>query len=145
MCTKNDFIRKSQVQIFHTDPRRLLAHIAHPALQCHVFAMHAPQSGRPLEERKRWRTETQEITHRYCQNIPLFVLIDANAKSGPKCEPVVFEIENTCSASTGLFCDHHQTQQLCLPSTSMIHQGPTATWMSPDGHQGHRIDFVAIL
>ena len=58
---KPQFLKKSQVQIVHADPRKLLARIVHPALQCLFLSMHAPQRGRPLGERRTWWKETHEI------------------------------------------------------------------------------------
>ena len=132
------------MQIVHADPRRLLARIDHPMLQCHVLSMHAPQSGRPLSERTQWWADTQEIANTHCRNIPLIVLIDANAKSGPHRPPIVFDKDDVCSANTNLFLDFLHAQELCLPCTSQSHTGPTATWTSPDGMHDHRIDYVAI-
>ena len=141
---KSQYLKKSQVQIVHADPRRLFARIEHPALQCQILAMHAPQSGRPLGERKKWWEDTHAIVQKYCSRTPLVVLIDANAKSGPHQPPVVFDNDDACSANTNFFLNFLQTMELCLPCTGHIHNGPTATWKSPDGMHAHRIDYVAV-
>ena len=141
---KTMFLQKSHVQIIHADPRRLLARIDSPALQCHVFSAHAPQSGRSREERKCWWQETQDILQTHCKDNQLVVLIDANAKSGPKLAPIVFDRDDASSANTEFFRALLQAQNLCLPCTSQIHCGPISTWTSPDGTSSHRIDFVAV-
>ena len=141
---KPHYLKKSHVQIVHADTRRLLACIDHPMFQCHVLSMHAPQSGRPLSERKQWWTDTQELADVHCRNFPLIVLIDANAKSGPHRPPIVFNNDDVSSANTNFFIDFLHAQDLCLPCTSQSHIGPTATWTSPDGMHDHRIDYVAI-
>ena len=106
--------------------------------------MHAPQSGRPLGERKTWWEETQEIANAHCKDIPLIALIDANAKSGPKRPPIVFENDYVCSANTDFFINFLQAQSLYLPCTSQIHSGTNDTWTAPDGVHRHRIDYVAV-
>ena len=141
---KSQFLRKSQVQVVHADPRRLLVRIENPQLNCHVLSMHAPQSGRPLCERKTWWEETQDIVQTHCRDIPLILLIDANAKSGPQRPPVVFDQDDSCSANTAFFIDFLHVHGLYLPCTSCLHDGPTATWTSPDGMHQHRIDYVAV-
>lgn len=142
--TKPIFLKKSHAQIVHADPRRLLARLDHPAFQCFILTAHAPQSGRPREERQHWWSETNEILHKHCKAIPLVVLIDANAKSGPQKDPIVFAKDDTISANTEFLIDFLQSQNLCLPSTGQIHTGPDATWTSLDGHTRHRIDYVAV-
>ena len=138
------FLKKSHVQVIHADPRRLLARIDHPALRCYVLSMHAPQSGRPLSERKLWWQETTEIAAAHCHDHPLLVLIDANAKSGPCNPPVVFDNDDNSSANTDFFMHFLQMHLLCLPCTSKIHCGPNMTWTAPDRLHSHRIDYVAV-
>ena len=70
--------------------------------------------------------------------------MDANAKTGPSCEPIVFGKDDASSANTIFLCDFLVDRNLCLPSTSQLHQGPDHTWTAPDGIAQHRIDFVAI-
>ena len=47
-------IQARQVQVIHADPRRLIARLAHPCIDCLFLVLHAPQSGRPLHERRNW-------------------------------------------------------------------------------------------
>jgi hypothetical protein len=74
----------------------------------------------------------------------LYVLLDANAKTGPRCDPIVFDRDDASSANTGFLLDFLAERTLCLPSTSQMHQGSDHTWTAPDGIAQHRIDFVAI-
>ena len=82
-----------------------------------------------------------------CQSLdskhPLFVMMDANAKSGPLHEPFVKD-SDSCSANTPFLLEFLQTLQLHLPCTSAVHSGDKTTWTSPDGTTTHRIDFIAL-
>ena len=141
---KPKFIKRSNVQVVHADPRRLFVRIESPELQFFVTVLHAPQSGRPLDERKQWWTRTNELVDALQKDIPVLVLLDANAKSGPRCPPTVFENDDVISASTPFFLEFLQQHELCLPCTSSIHVGTNSTWISPDGLTQHRIDFIAV-
>ena len=138
------FIKKSHLQVVHSDPRRIVVRLAHPCLDCHVCVFHAPQSGRPLQERRAWWDETSRILQSYASEHSLYVLLDANAKTGPRCDPIVFDRDDASSANTGFLLDFLAERTLCLPSTSQMHQGSDHTWTAPDGIAQHRIDFVAI-
>ena len=138
------YISKSQIQVVHADSRRLLVRISNPCIECHVCVLHAPQSGRPLQERRDWWHETNRILQNNTGNISLYVLIDANAKTGPSCDANIFDKDDQCSANTEFFREFLSARSLCLPSTSHIHQGKDSTWTSRDGQTMHRIDFVAI-
>ena len=138
------YIQKSHVQVVHADPRRLLVRLAHPCIDCHICVLHAPQSGRPFQERRDWWAETNQILHVHTGSVSLYVLIDANAKTGRSCEAIVFDKDDHCSANTEFLREFLQERGLCLPCTSHIHQGADHTWTAPDGQTQHRIDFVAI-
>eukprot|EP00435_Cladocopium_sp_Y103_P071791 s39_g38.t1 len=137
-------LRKNHVQVLHADPRRLLARLAHPFLNCFFLVLHGPQSGRSLQERRTWWSETQDLVSQSCAAFPLYVLMDANAKSGPSCEPVVFCHDDACSVNTEFLLNFLKDNDLCLPCTSDIHVGQQHTWTSIDGLSVHRIDYVAV-
>lgn len=141
---KSTKIKKQHLQVLHSDPRRLLVRLAHPCINCHFFVLHAPQSGRPLQERRLWWDETQQIASQLANDISLYVMIDANAKTGKSQPPVVFANDDVTSANTDMFRHFLHECGLCLPCTTDIHQGPNATWTAIDGQSTHRIDFVAI-
>eukprot|EP00435_Cladocopium_sp_Y103_P073809 s386_g45.t1 len=141
---KPQFFARSHFQLLHHDPRRLLARVATPYLDGFFLVLHAPQSGRSLQERQTWWDDTVNLVDHHCHDFPLYVMMDANAKTGTRQEPIVFDFEDTASSSTQFLRAFLEHRDLCLPSTTEIHQGPHHTWMSPDGNSTHRIDYVAI-
>ena len=106
--------------------------------------LHGPQSGRLLQERQEWWEETRTIVSGMCQHFPNYVMLDANAKTGPRCQPIVFEHDDSVSSNTIFFLEFLTDLELCLPCTSAVHSGTQSTWISPDGLTDHRIDYVAI-
>ena len=138
------YFQRSHVQLLHHDPRRLIVCIVHPALQFFAIVLHAPQSGRPVQERKAWWQETTALISEQCKTYPIFVMMDANAKTGPPRPPIVFQHGDTSSSSTAFLNDFLLDTELCLPCTSEVHAGEHCTWTSPDGNSHHRIDFIAI-
>ena len=141
---KARYLSRSHVQLLHHDPRRPVVRIACPYLDCYVMVLHAPQSGRSNQERTQWWSETTGIANDLCRDQPVFVLMDANAKTGPSLVPVVFEHGDACSGSTSHLISFLEDLQLCLPCTCDVHRGEHHTWTSPDGSSVHRIDFVAV-
>ena len=138
-------LRTQHVQVLHSDPRRLLVRIAHPFLHCHFFVFHAPQSGRTLQERRDWWQSTQQIVHQFACGLPLYLLIDANAKTGPAEPPIVFEQDDAVSANTAFFRAFLHENSLCLPCTSAsVHPDRRTTWTAVDGLSTHRIDYIAV-
>ena len=138
------FVQMTHVQVVHADHRRLLVRLAHPCIDCHLCVLHAPQSGRPLSERRAWWEETQRIMTQFVCELSLYVFMDANAKTGPCCEPIVFANDDSCSENTVFMMEFLKTFGLCLPSTTALHRGSHGTWTAPDGWTQHRIDYIAI-
>jgi hypothetical protein len=141
---KRSRLSRSNVQLLHHDPRRILVRVSHECLNCFLVVLHGPQSGRPKQERQTWWEETQSLVSGICRHLPLYVMIDANAKTGPVNHPIVFDNDDSTSGNTPFFLDFLSALDLCLPCTGLAHQGETATWTSPDGQHDHRIDFIAI-
>ena len=141
---KRSKLSRSNVQLLHHDPRRLVVRVSHECLNCFLVVLHGPQSGRPKQERQTWWDTTHSIVSGTCRHFPLYVMIDANAKTGPANPPIVFDNDDSISGNTPFFLDFLSSFNLCLPCTGPAHQGETTTWTSPDGTQDHRIDFVAI-
>ena len=138
-------IQAKHVQVLHSDPRRLFVRLAHPSLQCQFFVLHAPQSGRPLQERREWWNSTQQIVHHFACGVPLYLLIDANAKTGPTAPPIVFDQDDIVSANTELFRAFLEENSLCLPCTAAsLHPDKRTTWTAVDGRSTHRIDYIAV-
>ena len=70
--------------------------------------------------------------------------MDANAKTGPCCEPIVFANDDSCSANIVFMIEFLKNFGLCLPSTTALHRGSHGTWTAPDGWTQHRIDYIAL-
>ena len=75
---------------------------------------------------------------------PLYVFADANASCGPQDGQHVFASDGPKTPNTEDFRLLLQEHDLCLPSTSEVHEGSHETWWSPDGTKTARIDYVAI-
>ena len=138
------FVQRSHVQLLHHDPRRIVVRLATTHLNCFIAVLHAPQSGQPLTTRAEWWRETTQLLLDLCQDFPLFVLADANAKTGPSQPPIVFEHDDMMSSSTPCFLDFLGDLGLCLPCTSACHRGRHGTWTNIGRSDQHRIDFVCI-
>ena len=64
---------------------------------------------------------------------PLYVMLDANATTGPCDECTIFDHDDDTSKHTELFREFLRVLNLYAPSTTDVHYGPDATWTSPDG------------
>ena len=138
------YVRRSDFQVVHADPRRLLVKMDSLAWTAWWLVLHAPHSGHSLRDRKHWWETTSEILHQFGDEDHLFVLMDANAPPGAADGHSVLQGHfATTSGSTLLraFMDNHD---LCLPATSSCHQGPHGTWTDFCGERQHCIDHVAI-
>eukprot|EP00435_Cladocopium_sp_Y103_P041926 s1460_g11.t1 len=138
------FFARSNFQLLHHDSRRLLVRVSSVHFDGFLLVLHAPQSGRPYNEREQWWAITNDIATKFCSGLPLFVLMDANAKTGRCCEPIIFHQDDSESSSTPFLREFLTAHALCLPSTCDIHMSEHATWTAPNGLDEHRIDFVAI-
>ena len=128
-------------QPVHRDPRRLLVRVAHDALDCCFFVGHAPHSGRPMTERQQWWSQTHDILIQYLDQNPSFWMF---AAPGGADNVTVFQKGLPSSGNTSLWRDCLGHHDMCLPSTTCIHQGDRGTWTTPDGVHEHCIDYVAI-
>ena len=130
----------------HADPRLLLVHVDAPKLDCLVLVAHAPHSGQRLQERLQWWDQCRELCthHRASHDQPLFVLIDANAASGPRDDVIVGPLDDSARGNTAPFRQFLEVHALCLPSTFQCHSGITTTWTSPAGDLDCRIDHVVV-
>ena len=84
--------------------------------------LHGPQSGRPLQERRDWWEDTRNLLRNFAMKSSRHVLFDANAKTGPSCEPVVYNGDDASSGNT----------RSPLPCTTEIHAGPRTIWTAAD-------------
>ena len=128
----------------HLDPRCLIVRLDHPHFQAFLIVAHAPQSGQSQADREHWWEHFQQLLAQHCDRHPCFLMIDANATSGPADGIHVFQNDDASSVNTDLLRDLLCQQDLCLPSTDVIHRDTHSTWTSPDGTYAKRIDYVAI-
>ena len=138
------FFETSNFVAVHLDPRCLIVRLDHPHLQAFLVVAHAPQSGQAEVDRAEWWGLFQGLLSRHCLHHPCFVMLDANATTGPFDDVHVFQNDDASSVNTDFLRDLLCQQDLCLPSTDLIHSGSNATWTSPDGSFAKRIDYVAV-
>ena len=105
---------------------------------------HSPHSGRPESERSHWWQLTTSILQKHRRALPVIVLIDANARTGPTMPPHILEYDDGDNHNTEAFRQFLVDHDLCLPATSQCHQGPHPTWQSLNGESSQRIDYVAV-
>ena len=136
--SKQDFI------VVVANPRLLLVLHDHPTHRIWFLVAHAPQSGRAQEERDEWWALLTSIVFQYVQSDKIVILIDANAATGPRDNRHVFQHDDATSANTNLFQDFLYVHDLCVPSTTNIHDGPHCTWTSPIDDSTYRIDYILV-
>ena len=136
--------KKADFAVVVAEPRLLIVHAVNSVLTAWFVVAHAPQSGRPREEREQWWEHATEQLRKFTDGAPVFVMIDANSSCG-RCDDThvgVWDSEPT--HNTPMFRNFLEDFQLCLPATTTVHVGPHDTWTSPDGSFSRRIDYVAV-
>ena len=142
---KSQFFRKNDFVVLHADPQRLLVKVDAKWITLWVFVLHAPHSGFPAHQREAWWNDTTSLLSEL--HVPadqLFVCADANAAPGVPDGQHVFQEGFETTSSTPFLRNFLETFELCLPATSLIHEGPRETWMQPNGLLAHQIDFVMV-
>ena len=142
---KPQFFQKSDFAVVYHDDTRLLTKIDSSLLQLWILVLHAPQSGQPQRARECWWETTSNLlfAHQVHSEL-LFVCADTNAAPGEGDGRHVLGQGHEASCSTPLLRQFLSTFDLCLPSTSDIHDGPRHTWTRPDGSASHLIDYVMV-
>eukprot|EP00435_Cladocopium_sp_Y103_P023961 s113_g5.t2 len=135
---------KGQGGVLEATPRLLLARITAPFFDVLAVVGHAPHSGRPEQERSQWWQTTTQLLLTHAGQVPLFVMIDANAAPGEADNVAVFQTGLDSSRSTPLWRAFLEDLNLALPQTTAIHQGGLHTWTSLDGSSGHCLDYIAV-
>ena len=138
------FLTAQHCQVVAKDSRRLLLRIKSPFFDGWIFAAHAPHSGKPRDEREDWWNQTTDLLLAHGAQDSCFWLIDANAEPGTADDLTVFCRGLRTSANTIFFRDCLSKLNMCLPSTSSIHQGSRDTWTRPDGAATFCIDYIAV-
>ena len=112
------YFAPANFQVLHADPRRLLVRVSHPHWQSLILVGHSPHSGRPESERSYWWQLTTSILQKHRRALPVIVLIDANARTGPKMPPHILEYDDGDNHNTEAFRQFLIDHDLCLPATS---------------------------
>ena len=137
------FSRQDFVAVVAT-PRVLLVLHDHPTHRIWFLVAHAPQSGRPQEEREAWWASLTSMVFQHVQSDKIIILIDANAATGPRDNRHVFMHDDKTTGNTNLLQDFLYVHDVCVPSTSNIHEGTHCTWTSPIDDTTHRIDYILV-
>eukprot|EP00438_Fugacium_kawagutii_P002670 Skav222011 [mRNA] locus=scaffold2020:296809:301759:- [translate_table: standard] len=130
--------------VTHADPRILIVHLCHPDLDAWIIVAHAPQSGRPAQERQQWWQDFQTRVQPHVSSRHCWLLMDANARSGPCDHHHVFEHDDSMNPNSEYLQECLGTLDLCLPTTSNVHRGDHDTWVNPAGTHCSRIDYVLL-
>ena len=130
--------------VVHADPRLLLVKTDTGHFKCWFLVMHAPQSGQSAHARDAWWQALHEVLHAHIDGEDLYVMADANAGCGDPDGKHVIEHSGPNTPNTLAMQTFLQAFDLCLPSTSSIHEGPRDTWWSPDGLTTACIDYVMV-
>jgi len=85
-----------------------------------------------------------DILSNFLDEHPCFWMMDANAEPGVADNCTVFQRGLRSSRNTELWRRCLRTFEMCLPSTTCIHQGDRDTWTSIDGTTTHCLDYIAI-
>ena len=139
------FARHHFVVLF-ADPRILIVRAQAEHFPAIFVAAHAPHSGYSRHDREQWwqhlSAQISESDVREEEN--LYVMIDANASSGPCDNQHVGPRDDQVTANTGLLREFLEKHALCLPGIFPVHEGPGETWTTPDGSHSSRIDYIAV-
>ena len=138
------YLSKQNVVVVYADSSILLTKISHELWTAWIVVAHAPHSGHPENARREWWCKMHEILTQHAADAEIYLLIDANATPGHTDAIHVGPRNTQASKSTPLFRDFLETWRLALPGTFSCHQGPQATWTSPDGLTQHCIDHVCV-
>ena len=138
------FFQKADFVVVEANPRMLLVLHDHHGHRFWFLVAHGPQSGRPQEEREDWWMHLSASLFQHVQSDKIFILIHANAATGPKDDRHVFQHDDRISVNTKLFTEFLHTADLAVPSTGERHAGPHHTWINPIDEEQYRLDYVLI-
>ena len=138
------YFEKRHAVVLHAHPRCLITRLTTDWIDCICVVLHAPQSGRPYHECEEWWQSTTMKVQAFSDLAPLYVMLDANATTGPCDDCTIFDHDDATSKHTELFREFLRVLNLYAPSTTEVHYGPDATWTSPDGSYSRRIDYVLV-
>ena len=125
-------------------PRELIVRFSRTGLHVVFACVHAPVAGCP--ERETWWLDLHKKLCRLCRDSVLVLAGDYNTGFSEtihsRIGDLVWPAKHPVPAGLQqILCRH----DLWVPSTfGACHTGTHETWMSPTGHQGARLDYVAV-
>lgn len=138
-------IARKQVSVSFADPSVLIVTVVTGLWDCTITVAHAPHCGKAESSRAQWWDNLQHLIQQYhAPSRELFLLIDANSKSGPADFLSVFQHADDSDVNTPFFRELLEHFALCLPSTGDCHTGAHHTWVGPSGTLANRIDYIAV-
>jgi len=138
------FFQRMDFVVVEATPRTLLVLHDHPSHRFWFLVAHGPQSGRPQEEREEWWMHLTTLLFQHVQSDKIFILIDANAATGPRDDIHIFQHDDRTSVNTKYFTEFLREMDLAVPSTGARHEGPHHTWTSPIDEEQYRLDYVLL-
>ena len=138
------YLNKQDVIVVQQELRILVVKVDHGIWKACLVVAHAPQSGQSLQDRCKWWEHFTTLLHGCDDGNPIYAMIDANAAPGLADHKTVGLPGFTETKSTPLLRQFLAEFALCLPCTFECHQGSRDTWISPQGHSAHCIDFVCV-
>ena len=138
------FFRAAHFQVVCHDERRLLLRCDTGIWSCWLLALHAPHTGHSVVERRQWWQDLRQELEKHYDSDTLFVLADANATPGDQDECTVLHGHFPHNGNTADWRSFLAAYELCLPSTSSVHEGSCNTWTHCDGLSEHCLDYVAV-
>ncbi|CAL1136698.1 unnamed protein product [Cladocopium goreaui] len=138
------FFQRMDFVVVEATPRTLLVLHDHPSHRFWFLVAHGPQSGRPQEEREEWWMHLTTLLFQHVQSDKIFILIDANAATGPRDDIHIFQHDDRTSVNTKYFTEFLREMDMAVPSTGARHEGPHHTWTSPIDAEQYRLDYVLL-
>eukprot|EP00438_Fugacium_kawagutii_P012983 Skav230934 [mRNA] locus=scaffold2774:74414:79357:- [translate_table: standard] len=139
------FLKNGDVTVTFADEHLLVARVCRGVLNFVIGVGHAPHCGHPAAHRDAWWSQLRDQLDPHLADGALpFLLLDANAKTGPHDGAVVHCHDDLENANTENFRITLTHLGMCLPSTTTVHRGDHTTWVHPSGEWESRIDYVAI-
>ncbi|CAL1168813.1 unnamed protein product [Cladocopium goreaui] len=143
--SEGDRIGREDVRILDSGPSFLVAKIKTTRWTFIVVTCRAPHSGRPRYEAVNFWRHLDTLLKKKGGGHPIFFCGDTNAHLGEVITDSVGDFHPVCENQAGqVFHEWLLQYELFVPATfSDHHQGESATFCSPHGHET-RIDYVAL-
>ena len=142
---RRDLCPKAAAGIFvlHSEPRRLIVKVCTSVGPLRFCVLHALGQPATDEEIAQWWDSTAELCASLAPEVPIVVLVDANARVGSLGSPAIGAKQaEEQDEPGGSFHEFLLGAGLALPATFFGADGDGMTWQSNYGYRS-RLDFVA--